>query len=123
MIKLSETEIHIMQIVWKKGKTTSFDILDEIKDDDTISENTIRTLLGRMVKKGAVKISEKSGKTYVYEALINKEEFLIEKGNSFLENIYQGAINSMLMNFVKENKLTKKDVQELLKRIEDESEN
>lgn len=123
MIKLSETEIHIMQIVWKKGKTTSFDILDEIKDDDTISENTIRTLLGRMVKKGAIKISEKSGKTYVYEALINKEEFLIEKGNSFLENIYQGAINSMLMNFVKENKLTKKDVQELLKRIEDESEN
>lgn len=123
MVKLSETEIHIMQIIWKNGKTTSFDILDEIKDDDTISENTIRTLLGRMVKKGAIKITEKTGKTYIYEALIDKEEFLIERGNSFLENIYQGAINSMLLNFVKQNKLTKKDVQELLKRIDDESEN
>lgn len=123
MIRLSDSEIHIMQIIWKYGKTTSFDILKEIKDDDSISENGIRTLLGRMVRKGAIKITEKHGKTYVYEALINREEFLRIEGNNFLENIYQGAINSMLLNFVKENKLTKKDVEELLKRIDNESEN
>lgn len=123
MVSLSDAEIHIMQIIWKYGKTTSFDILDEIKDDDTISENTIRTLLARMVKKGAIKIVEKRGKTYIYEACINKDEFLRKEGNNFLENIYQGAINSMLLNFVKENKLTKNDVEELLKRIDDESEN
>lgn len=123
MIKLSETEIHIMQIIWKYGKTTSFDILEEIKNDDTISENTIRTLLARMVKKGAIKITDKKSKTYIYEACINKDEFLRKEGNNFLETIYQGAMSSMLLNFVKENKLTKKDVEELLKRIEDESEN
>lgn len=123
MLKLSDSEIHIMQIIWKYGKTTSFDILEEIKNDDAISENTIRTLLGRMVKKGAIRISEKKGKTYIYESCIGKEEFLRKEGNSFLENIYQGAMNSMLLNFVKENKLTKKDVEELLKKIEDESEN
>jgi|MucameStandDraft_1065616.scaffolds.fasta_scaffold19633_5 BlaI family penicillinase repressor len=123
MLKLSDSEIYIMQIIWKYGKVTSFDILDEIKNDDTISENGIRTLLGRMVRKGAIRITEKKGKTYIYEALINKDDFLRKEGNNFLENIYQGAINSMLLNFVKENKLTKKDVQELLKRIDDESEN
>ena len=123
MLKLSDSEIYIMQIIWKYGKVTSFDILDEIKNDDTISENGIRTLLGRMVRKGAIRITEKKGKTYIYEALINKDDFLRKEGNNFLENNYQGAINSMLLNFVKENKLTKKDVHELLKRIDDESEN
>ena len=123
MLKLSDSEIYIMQIIWKYGKVTSFDIIDEIKNDDTISENGIRTLLGRMVRKGAIRITEKKGKTYIYEALINKDDFLRKEGNNFLENIYQGAINSMLLNFVKENKLTKKDVHELLKRIDDESEN
>ena len=123
MLKLSDSEIYIMQIIWKYGKVTSFDILDEIKNDDTISENGIRTLLCRMVRKGAIRITEKKGKTYIYEALINKDDFLRKEGNNFLENIYQGAINSMLLNFVKENKLTKKDVHELLKRIDDESEN
>ncbi len=122
MIKLSDTEISIMHIIWKYGKTTSFDILEEIKDYDTISENTIRTLLGRMVKKGAIKITEKKGKTYIYEACINKDEFLRKQGNNFLENIYQGAIKSMILNFVKENKLTKNEVEELLRKIENESE-
>ena len=123
MLKLSDSEIYIMQIIWKYGKVTSFDILDEIKNDDTISENGIRTLLGRMVRKGAIRITEKKGKTYIYKALINKDDFLRKEGNNFLENIYQGAINTMLLNIVKENKLTKKDVHELLKRIDDESEN
>jgi len=104
MLKLSDSEIYIMQIIWKYGKVTSFDILDEIKNDDTISENGIRTLLGRMVRKGAIRITEKKGKTYIYEALINKDDFLRKEGNNFLENIYQGAINSMLLNFVKENR-------------------
>lgn len=120
MVKLSDAEICIMQIIWKNGKTTSFDIIDEIKKSNKISENAIRTLLARMVKKGAIKITEKQGKTYIYESCINEDDFLRNEGNNFLENIYQGAINNMLLNFVKDNKLTKKDVEELLKRIEGE---
>lgn len=121
MIKLSDSEICIMHIIWKNGKTTSFDIIDEVKKNNKISENAIRTLLARMVKKGAIKISEKQGKTYIYESCINENEFLRNEGNSFLENVYQGAINNMLLNFVKEKKLTKKDVEDLLKRIEGEN--
>lgn len=120
MIKLSDAEICIMHTIWKNGKTTSFDIIDEVKKTNKISENAIRTLLARMVKKGAIKITEKQGKTYIYEPCINEDEFLRNEGNSFLENVYQGAINSMLLNFVKDNKLTKKDVEDLLKRIEGE---
>lgn len=120
MIKLSDSEICIMHIIWKNGKTTSFDIIDEVKKSNKISENAIRTLLARMVKKGAIKITQKQGKTYIYEACIDEESFLRNEGNSFLENVYQGAINNMLLNFVKDNKLTKKDVEELLKRIEGE---
>lgn len=120
MIKLSDAEICIMHIIWKNGKTTSFDIIDEVKKNEKISENTIRTLLARMTKKGAIKITEKHGKTYIYEACVNEDEFLRKEGNSFLENIYQGAIQSMLLNFVKENKLTKRDVEDLLKKIEKE---
>jgi len=120
MIKLSDSEICIMYIIWKNGKTTSFDIIDEVKKNEKILENTIRTLLARMVKKQAIKISEKKGKTYIYEACINEDEFLRKEANNFLENVYQGAMNTMLLNFVKENKLTKKDVEDLLKKIEKE---
>lgn len=120
MVRLSEAEIYIMHIIWKNGKTTSFDILDDVKRSQKISEKAIRTLLARMVKKGAIKITEKIGKTYVYEASIKEDEYLRKEGNYFLDYIYQGAMNTMLLNFVKENKLTKKDIEELLKKIEED---
>lgn len=122
MIKLSDAEICIMHIIWNKGRATSFEIIDEVKKNKKLSENTIRTLLARMVKKEAIKIGEKNGKTYTYYPLIEQNAFLKEEGNNFLEKIYQGAMNTMLLNFVKENKLTKKDIEDLLNKIDEEDE-
>lgn len=119
MVKLSDAEVCIMNIIWSKKKATSFDIIEEVKKNKKLSENTIRTLLARMVKKGAIKISEKNGKTYTYEPCIEQNEFQKKEANYFLEEIYQGAVNNMLLNFVKENKLTKKDIEELLNKIDE----
>jgi BlaI family penicillinase repressor len=120
MIKLSDSEIYIMHVIWDNGEATSFDILDKVKIDKKLSENTVRTLLARMVKKKAICISEKKGKTYTYKPLINKDEFLRVEGRNFLENIYDGAMKSMLLNFVKDKSLTKEDVKELLEEIKKE---
>lgn len=118
MVRLSDSEIYIMHVIWEKGKATSFDILEKVQKDNKLSENTVRTLLLRMVKKKAIRICEKNNKTHTYEALIDKNEFLREKGNSFLENIYEGAIKTLLLNFVKDKKLSKKDIKELLEELE-----
>ena len=85
MIKLSDCEIYIMYVIWTNGEATSFDILDKVKEDKKISENTVRTLLARMVKKNAIYISSKTGKTYNYKPLIDKEEFLRAEIEEFLE--------------------------------------
>ena len=119
MIKLSDSEIYIMNIIWNNGETTSFDIIDEVKKSQKISEKAIRTLLARMVKKGAIQKVSKSGKTIIYKAVIDQGDFQRKEGNLFLEDIYQGSINNMLLNFVKEKKLTKEDVEDLLKKIDE----
>jgi BlaI family penicillinase repressor len=119
MVKLSDSEVYIMHVIWENGQATSFDILDKVKKDQKLSENTVRTLLSRMVKKKAIYISEKNGKTYVYKPLIDKDEFLRVEGRNFLDNIYEGAIRNMMLNFVKDNKLTQNDVEDLLKQIQE----
>lgn len=85
MIKLSDCEIYIMHVIWTNEETTSFDILDKVKEDKKLSENTVRTLLARMVKKKAIYISSKTGKTYTYKPLIDKNEFLKNEITRFLE--------------------------------------
>ena len=118
MVKLSDSEIYIMHVIWEKGKATSFDILEKVQKDNMISEKTVRTLLLRMVKKKAIRVCQKDNKTHTYEAIIDKNEFLRDKGNSFLDNIYEGAIKSLLLNFVKDKKLSREDIKELLEEID-----
>ena len=119
MVKLSSSEIYIMNIIWEKGEATSFDILDRIKITKRLSENTVRTLLARMVKKGAISIKEKIIKTYTYMPQINKDEFQIEKSKEFLDDIYNGDIKSMLLNYLKLNKIQAEDLEDILKIIKD----
>ena len=118
MVKLSDAEIYIMHIIWQNGQATSFDILDKVKNDKKLSENTVRTLLSRMVKKKAIYISAKNSKTYIYKPIIDKNEFLRIEGNNFLENVYEGAVKNLILNFVKDKKLSKDDVKDLLDQIE-----
>lgn len=119
MVKLSSSEIYIMNIIWKKGEATSFDILDEIKISQKLSENTVRTLLARMVKKGAISVKEKIVKTYTYVPLIDKDEFQMERAKEFLDNIYNGDIKGMLLNYLKLNKIRVEDLEDVLKIIKD----
>lgn len=96
MIKLSDSELYIMNVIWDKGKATSFDVLNKIMKDNKISENTVRTELARMIKKKAIEICEKNGKVYTYKSLIDRDEYLKYKTKQFIENVYQNDVKLLL---------------------------
>ncbi len=62
----------------------------------------------------------KFGKTYTYKPVINEDEYKLAESNSFLNKMYKGSINNLLLNFVKQKKLSKKDLEELIELIEKE---
>ena len=84
-----------------------------INIDKKMSKNTVRILLARMVKKGAIKVKEKIGKTYIYIPLLEKEEFQRKIAQDFLENIYNNDIKLMILNFFKDNKITLEDIEDV----------
>ena len=47
--------------------------------------------------------------------LINEEEYKISESKSFLNKIFNGSFNLMLMNFIKTKNLSEKDIEELKK--------
>ena len=86
--------------------------------DQQMELNLVLFRIETLNEKKAIYISEKNGKTYIYKPLIDKNEFLRVEGNSFLENVYEGAVKSLILNFVKDKKLSKDDVKDLLDQIE-----
>lgn len=119
MVKISEAELDVMQIIWEKKQATSFDIIENLKNKNW-SDNTVRTLIKRLYKKGAIIILKKEGKTFTYAPKIKESEYQKTESKHFLDKIFRGSMSDLLLNFVKQEELSKKDLEELLEKINKE---
>ncbi len=116
MPKISEAEYEIMKAVWKNAPISTNEVVD-LFEGGNWSPKTVQTLLARLVKKGVLGY-EKKGRVFVYTPLIEEDDYIKEESTSFLKKFYDGALNSMVLNFIDDEKLTDDDIEEL-KRILD----
>lgn len=119
MIKISDAEFEVLKVLWKNGKANSFDIIEELKNNNW-NDNTVRTLIKRLQDKKAIKIVSKEGKTYTYSACINENQYKLEESKNFLNKLYNGSINEMLVCFAKQEKLSKEDLKKLIDEIDED---
>ena len=70
-MQISNAEWRIMKIIWMEGKQTSTDLIAVLSERFDWSNSTIKTLLTRLVEKGCL-TREKSGKAFVYSALLKQ---------------------------------------------------
>ena len=117
--RISDTEWEVMRVVWAKHPATGTEIIERLmKEDSTWHPKTVRTLLGRLVRKKALDY-EPQGRAYVYEPKVSERECVAAASDSFLERCFGGSLKPMLAHFVERRKLSKKEIEEL-KRLLDQ---
>lgn len=115
---ISESEWSVMEVLWDSSPRTASDIAKALKDQTGWAENTVRTLLTRLVDKGALEIPEESGSPKLYRPAVKREDCVKAEGESFLERIFQGAAQPLLVHFVRNARLTPAEVRELKKLLD-----
>ncbi len=113
-IPITDAELPIMQLLWKSAPQTSTELLAQLEGND----NTQKTLLKRLVEKGAVYTQPITSRTFSYAPAVSKEEYEHSKSETLLHKVFGGSSKKMLLSFVEQEKITKKDLQELLDMIE-----
>ena len=117
MIRISDAEFEVMKIIWEKGEVTSQEIINELKEFKW-NDNTVRTLINRLIAKKAVKVSSKQSKAYIYVPLIKEDEYKQKRATSFVKQFFHGSLNEMLLNFVNSNELTEENIDYLKGQID-----
>lgn len=117
--QISEAEIEVMKVLWEKGEATAKEIVNEIEKTNEWKPKTIQTLITRLVGKGAIKTDKINAKSYIYFANITKEEYQSYANKSFMKKLYNGSLNLMLSSFIKNERLSESDIQELRKILEE----
>lgn len=112
--QISEAEYEVMKVVWKYEPISTPEVVEKVSKKIDWKPNTIQTMLTRLVKKNALQ-TRKQGRVFVYTSLIDEHEYVEQKSKLFLKQFFGGALNSMVLNFIENDQLSKEDISELKK--------
>lgn len=115
---ISEAESQVMAVLWDEAPRASEDIVAVLRQATEWHEKTIRTLLNRLLGKGAVQ-AERDGRRYLYSPVLTREQWQSQESRSLLDRVFGGRVAPLLAHFSTHEKLSKRDIAELRKLIDD----
>lgn len=113
-MKLSESELRIMKLIWAQGQSISFSALMDLlaRESEEWKKTTVATFLTRMEDKGVIR-SEKQGHAKQYRAAISESEYLESQAKSFLQDVFGGDVKGLVSALLKQDGVTREDMTDL----------
>ena len=122
--KISNAEWEVMRILWNQSPATASQVIEALRKTTNWKPKTVKTLLSRLVKKGAIgfELDDKDPRKYRYYPLISEDKQVRAESRSFLDRVYGGSLNVMIANFLEEKELSPDEINELKAILEKQSE-
>ncbi len=115
--KIAASEWRVMQVLWEHGPQTANDVVNALSGEVKWKPRTIKTLISRLVKKGAVKVTEE-GYRYRYSAAVAGSACIRSETKSFVRRVYQGAAKPALAAFLEDADLSVREIDDLQKILD-----
>jgi BlaI family penicillinase repressor len=115
---ISDSEWSVMTALWESSPQTASEVTKTLRPTMNWAENTVRTLLTRLVEKGALKTAENASGTRTFIPAVKREACVRAESQSFLDRIFGGAAKPLLVHFAENSKLTAEEVEELKKLLD-----
>jgi BlaI family penicillinase repressor len=115
---ISEAESAVMEVLWRSSPVSTEDVVAALKNRQDWQEPTIKTLLNRLLKKGAIG-AQRDGRRYLYSPVLQRDEWLASESKGLLDRLFGGRVAPLVAHFSRQRKLTRKDLAELKRLIEE----
>lgn len=117
-MKVTEAESEVMQVLWQRARLAAEEIAAELAPTRDWQEATVKTLLNRLLKKGAIR-AEREGRRYLYSPVLQREAWLLGESEGLLERLFDGRVAPLVSHFSRHRRLSDADVAELRKLLEE----
>ena len=121
-IYLSDCEWKLIKVLWNGTASDLIGITNALKEDTAWSKSTVFVMLRRLIAKGAVYLDQ-TVKPQKYSAIVSEEDCAIWETESFLSRVYNGSLGLMVSSLAGQKALSKSDVDELRKILDDAEKN
>ena len=116
-MQISDAEAVVMDVLWKRSPLSAEDVVASLSSRQDWQEATVKTLLNRLLKKGAID-AEKDGRRYLYAPVLQREAWVQGESESLLDRVFGGRVAPLVAHFSEHRKLTRKDIADLRKLLD-----
>lgn len=116
-IQVSDAEWDVMDAIWTEPGQAAGRIIELVQLNRDWNHRTIRTLLRRLVEKGAVEV-EVDGAKHFYRATIDRDSCVRSAAQSLSQKFFSGSVRSLLLHLVEHQDLSAEEIDELRTRLD-----
>ncbi len=116
--KISDAEWQVMQILWDQAPLNAAQVVKRLAGKQDWSPRTIKTMLSRLVQKGALTYTQE-GNRYHYLPAVTQSACVRDASRSFLGRVFSGDTSLLLAHLVEAGRLSNEDIEALKKTLED----
>src|ERR1700689_1619799 len=116
--KFGQPELQVMDEFWKHGRLSIREIQESFPEKKRPPYTSIQTIVDRLEEKGAVRRVRKIGNAHIFEAAVSRQEV----SGRFIDDLlslFGGRAQSVMAHLVESGKLTRTDIRETEKLIDD----
>ena len=117
-IRISEAELDIMAVLWSESPLGASDIAERVPSRRAWSPTTIKTMLSRLVDKGAL-ASEAQGRRFLYRPLIERDRLAGAQAGRLVDRLFGGRISPLVAHLAERRDLEPDDLAALEQLIRD----
>ncbi len=110
--RISQSELDVMDVLWAKNPLGASEVADGLANHKDWSIRTIKTLLSRLVEKGALSTTTE-GRRYLYAPLITKDSYAAGATRRLSDRLFGGRAAPLVMHLAKDDGLSQDDIAEL----------
>lgn len=118
--KLPEAELEIMLVIWDGQQPVTSEYIMERLDKDW-TRPTLLKLLTRLCDRGFLRC-DKEGRHNVYSVLVPREDYVQDASSNFLQKLHHNSLTSLVASLYDGQKVSKADLEELKRFIEEAEE-
>lgn len=118
---ITDAEWEVMRVVWAHGSVTSREIIEILESKMQWKAPTIKTLIGRLVEKGALS-TEQEGKKFIYTARVEEEDTVRNYTSDIFSRICNKDVGHVIGDMIKAHELSFDDIRYLEELLENKKE-
>lgn len=115
-IKLFDSELKVMSVLWREGDKTAKEISDILKAEIGWNMNTTYTVIKKCIAKDAIERTEPG---FMCRALISKEDVQAAETDELIGKLYDGSVDKLFAALLERKNLTAEQIAELKQIVGD----